>query len=236
MSNPYFQFKQFTVWHDRCAMKVGTDAVLLGSWVRVEDARQMLDIGTGCGLIALMAAQRSGGEVCAVEIDADAACQARENVMRSPWVERIRVVNADILTFASEVKYDAIFSNPPYFVDSLKCPDSKRAVARHTDGLDFESLMRCASRLLATDGEFSLVVPMEAVETLKATATSCLLYLSRETRVQTKAGAPPKRALLAFTPTAPSGPPVIETLVMQESPGKYSDRYLQMVRDFYLNL
>lgn len=236
MANPYFQFKQFTVWHDRCAMKVGTDAVLLGSWMRVKDAHRLLDIGAGCGLIALMAAQRCQGEVCAVEIDAEAAQQARENVLRSPWADRIRVVNADILTFTSDVKFDVIFSNPPYFVDSLKCPDLKRAVARHTDSLDFEMLMRCAAKLLASDGEFSLVVPIEAIEVLKAAATSCLLYLSRETWVQTKKGARPKRALLAFTLVAPSEPPVIETLVMQEAPGKYSDDYLKMVRDFYLNL
>ena len=100
MANPYFQFKQFTVWHDRCAMKVGTDAVLLGAWVRVDDACRMLDIGCGCGLIALMAAQRNAeAKVVAVEIDAEAAGQAQENVAKSPWAERIEVVRADVCTF-----------------------------------------------------------------------------------------------------------------------------------------
>lgn len=235
MANPYFQFKQFTVWHDRCAMKVGTDAVLLGGWMRVAGARRMLDIGCGCGLIALMAAQRNAeGRVVAVEIDAEAASQAQENVARSPWKERVEVVNADICDFQSEEKFDVIFSNPPYFVNALKCPDKQRSTARHTDTLGFDALMRCAASLLEADGELSVVVPMEAAMELKASAIAHRLYLSRETHVYTKASAPAKRALLAFTPTMPPVPVGIRSLVMYAHPGEWGDEYEEMVSDFYL--
>ena len=152
MANPFFRFKQFTVWHDRCAMKVGTDAVLLGSWVNVDGAKRLLDIGCGCGLIALMVAQRCEGQVVAIEIDSEASSQAAENVSRSPWSERMEVINADIRTFVDDEGFDVIFSNPPYFMESLKCPDRKRSDARHTDSLSFDDLMRSASSLLKQTG------------------------------------------------------------------------------------
>lgn len=234
MANPYFQFKQFTVWHDRCAMKVGTDAVLLGSWMRVAGARRLLDVGCGCGLIALMAAQRCQGEVTAVEIDKEAAGQAGENVASSPWADRIHIMQADFRTFEDERKFDAIFSNPPYFTNSLKCPDKERNTARHTDQLDFRTLMQRVKSLLTPQGEFSVVIPMEASAALKAEAVSQKLYLSRETRVFTKPGAPAKRVLLAFTPSMPDNPVLPQTLVMHPRPGEYSDEYRNMVNDFYL--
>ena len=235
MANPYFQFKQFTVWHDRCAMKVGTDAVLLGAWMHVEGAHRMLDIGCGCGLIALMAAQRNAeGRVVAVEIDAEATRQARENVERSPWKERIEVVNADICTFHPEEKFDAIFSNPPYFVNALKCPDKQRSTARHTDTLDFDTLMRCAASLLSVDGEFSVVVPMEAAPAIKAAAIQHRLFLSRETHVYTKPSAPAKRALLAFKPALPDASTDVRPLVMYPHPGVVGEEYGERVNDFYL--
>lgn len=235
MANPYFQFKQFTVWHDRCAMKVGTDAVLLGSWMHVEGAKRLLDIGCGCGLIALMAAQRcTEGRVVAVEIDGEAASQAYDNVQKSPWKERVEVVHTDICDFLTEEGFDVIFSNPPYFVNSLKCPDKQRSNARHTDTLDFDALMQRVELLLNVDGEFSVVIPMEAVKALKASAISHRLYLSRETHVYTKPSAPAKRALLAFRRTLPNTLVVPQKLVIYSSPGEYGDEYKKMVNDFYL--
>lgn len=235
MANSYFQFKQFTVWHDRCAMKVGTDSVLLGAWMRVAGARRLLDIGCGCGLLALMASQRNGeGRVVAVEIDAEAARQAEENVEKSPWKERIEVVNTDICQFHSEEKFDAIFSNPPYFVNALKCPDKQRSTARHTDTLDFDKLMRCVSSLLSADGEFSVVVPMEAMSAIKASAIQYRLFLSRETHVYTKPSAPAKRVLLAFKPTLSDGSIDIRPLVMYPHHGGVGEEYSRMVNDFYL--
>lgn len=236
MANPYFQFKQFTVWHDRCAMKVGTDAVLLGSWVRVEGAKRMLDIGCGSGLIALMVAQRNAeARVVGVEIDQEAASQAAENVARSPWHDRIRIVCQDILEYTDEEKFDVVFSNPPYFVSSLKCPDKKRASARHADGLSFESLVSKAASLLSENGEFSLVVPSEASHEIKAICLFNKLFLWHETQVVTKRGVEAKRVLLSFRRAIPTEEEVrTDQLVMESSPGQYSERYAEMVKDFYL--
>lgn len=235
MANPYFQFKQFTVWHDKCAMKVGTDAVLLGSWMHVEGAHRLLDIGCGCGLIALMAAQRNeNGRIVAVEIDEEAAGQARDNVMKSPWADRIDVVNADICSFSPDEQFDVIFSNPPYFSNSLKCPDKQRMTARHTDTLDFDALMRSVSSLLKVGGEFSVVIPMEGAMALKASAIQHRLYLSRETHVYTKPGAMAKRALLAFSRLMPEKTVLPQALIMQLRPGEPGDEYQKMVSDFYL--
>ncbi len=235
MANPYFQFKQFTVWHDRCAMKVGTDSVLLGAWMHVAGARRLLDIGCGCGLLALMAAQRNEtGRVVAVEIDTEAARQAKENIENSPWKERIEVMNTDICTFQSEEKFDVIFSNPPYFANALKCPNKQRSTARHTDTLDFDTLMQCAASLLSVDGEFSVVVPMEAASAIKATAIQHRLFLSRETHVYTKPSAPAKRVLLAFKPTLSAGSVNVKPLVMYPHPGVVGEEYSRMVNDFYL--
>lgn len=234
MANSFFRFKQFTVWHDRCAMKVGTDAVLLGSWVSVDGAKRLLDIGCGCGLIALMVAQRCKGQVVAVEIDQEASSQAAENVSRSPWSERIEVVNADIRTFVDEEKFDVIFSNPPYFIESLKCPDKKRSDARHTDTLSFDDLMKSASSLLTQTGEFSVVIPASALEAMNASAISQKLYLTRHTRVLTKKDASAKRILLTYSPKMPDFQVQPHELVIEKSPKVYDEEFESMVKDFYL--
>ena len=164
MPNPYFSFKQFTVYHDRCAMKVGTDGVLLGAWVDVVSARNILDVGTGTGLISLMMAQRCNAQIRAVDIDADAVEQARGNVAASPWQDRIEVELQDICHFTSETLFDVIVSNPPYFTDSLKCPERQRNIARHTDLLDFDKLAESAARLLHSEGVFSVIIPADGKE------------------------------------------------------------------------
>lgn len=141
MPNPYFKFKQFTVYHDKCAMKVGTDGVLLGAWCDVAGARRVLDVGTGTGLIALMIAQRSEARITALDVDAAAVEQARENCSASPWAERIDVEQADFCSYRPDALFDCIVSNPPYFVEDVHCPDKQRNMARHTAGLTFSSLL-----------------------------------------------------------------------------------------------
>lgn len=235
MANPYFEFKRFTVFHDRCAMKVGTDGVLLGSWMDVEGARHLLDIGCGCGLIALMAAQRCSGSIVAVELDPEAALQAGENVGRSPWADRVEVVCADIRSYAPGQKFDRVFSNPPYFVDSLKCPDKKRSSARHVgEGLGFDELFDSVVRLLDVEGEFSLVLPADLCSEVKAVAASHLLYLSRETQVCTRQGKAPKRVLLAFRFVPPAERVVPQLLVLETAPRIPSEAFRRLVNDFYL--
>ena len=148
MSDSSFLFKQFIVHHDRCAMKVGTDGVLLGAWAPVDQAHTALDVGTGTGLVALQLAQRNPHlRVTAVEIDAPAAAQAAENVAGSPWPDRIEVVCADFNDFQPDGRFDLIVSNPPYFVDALPCPDRQRNTARHAGGLNYDLLFRRSARL-----------------------------------------------------------------------------------------
>ena len=149
MSNPFFQFKQFTIRHDKCAMKVGTDGVLLGAWAGTESCSRILDVGTGTGLIALMLAQRSKAVVDAIDIDADACLQAQENAESSLFAGRINVFHSDLADFAqaSTHLYGLIVSNPPYFVDSLKCPNLQRNTARHTDTLTLEDLLQYSRKV-----------------------------------------------------------------------------------------
>ena len=151
MPNPYFRFKKFTVYHDRCAMKVGTDGVLLGAWVNVS-GDNILDIGTGTGLISLMMAQRNEKAVIdAIDIDSDAVSQAKDNIGNSPFSNRINSWNASLQEFSSKVekRYDVIVSNPPFFVQSLKSPNKERSVARHTDSLPVADLIKGGGCLLS---------------------------------------------------------------------------------------
>lgn len=235
MANPFFQFKQFVVWHDKCGMKVGTDGVLLGAWASVRPAGSLLDIGTGTGLVALMLAQRSPSNVSitALEIDPDAAAQARENVERSPWKERIAVKEADFRTFR-DGQFDVIVSNPPYFTDSLSCPDQQRTRARHNDSLTYEELVEGVSRLLSPAGVFSVVIPMDVADRVTELAALKGLYPVRQLLVRTKPDAAPKRTLIAFSLTP--GECEVEELLTEVARHQYSPEYIALTRDFYLKM
>lgn len=236
MSNPYFQFKQFTVWHDKCAMKVGTDGVLLGAWTSVRGAHRILDVGTGTGLVALMLAQRSAAniKIVALEIDAAAVKQAEENVARSLWKDRIEVVSADFKQYQSSDKFDVIVSNPPYFVDSLECPDRQRNAARHNDTLTYEELLEGVAGLLAEDGAFTIVIPMDVADKVKRIAFAKKLYAVRQLNVITKPGGIPKRALITFTFSTQEC--VVEELLTELARHQYSEEYIALTRDYYLNM
>ena len=169
MANDYFQFKQFTIHQQRCAMKVGTDGTLLGAWAQVPiKSARILDIGTGTGLIALMMAQRfPEATVLGIDIDGEAVNQAQENVVLSPFASRVEIRLQNVLDFEYKEGFDAIVSNPPYFVDALTCPDQQRTIARHTISLTYEGLMKSAYRLLKPDGMFSLVIPSECRDSIR---------------------------------------------------------------------
>ena len=232
MSNNYFCFKQFAIVQDHASMRVGTDGVLIGAWCNCAGARRILDVGTGTGLVAIMAAQRSEAQVTAVEIDADAAGQARRNAENSPWNGLICVECTDISDFTANSGFDRIVCNPPYFRNSLRCPDAGRNTARHNDSLSFETLAGCSARLLADGGLLCVVLPYDASDSFVKCALAEGLDLCRRTDVVTAPGKTPKRSLLAFAKHS-SGLDA-DVICMCDSDGKESPEYVELVKDFYL--
>lgn len=230
MANDFFRFKKFTVLQSRCAMKVGTDGTLLGAWA--EGGRNILDIGTGTGLIALMMAQRfPDAQVTGIDIDPEAVGQASENVAQSVFCERIRIVECDAADFQGQ--FDCIVSNPPYFEHSLTCPDNQRTLARHNDSLTYDSLFRIVSRLLTEQGVFSMVVPFDYRPKVMESAALNGFFLQREWAVKTTPRKSPRRYLLAFG--LHSKPNVDQGVgILEESPGRRSAWYSQITDAFYL--
>lgn len=214
-------------------MKVGTDGVLLGAWASVGQC--ILDIGTGTGLIALMMAQRADyARITAVEIDADAVRQATANTNASPFGSRITVVQTPIQQYATDVKFDSIVSNPPFFANSLKNPDTARATARHTDTLPFGQLMTAVKRLLAHDGEFSAIVPADTLPQFDAEAYMAGLSPSRRCTIRTTPRKQPKRCLVAYRHADAPHAMHTETACLQEADGTRSEWYSALTADFYI--
>lgn len=199
-----FRFKKFVIEQELCAMKVGTDGVLLGSWAT--GGARVLDVGTGTGIMALMLAQRCPeARVTAIDIDEGAVRQAIQNVAQSPFNDRVEVLRCSVQEFdgsngrdGANGLYDAIVSNPPFFIDSLQTPDRQRTVARHAETLTYAQLMQAAWRLLADGGELSVVVPFDYRQRMEDEATFVGFFPSRLCAVRTAAHKPAKRFLLAF--------------------------------------
>ena len=245
MSSPFFRFKQFQVWHDRCAMKVGTDGVLLGAWCPLpsRECVRVLDIGTGSGLIALMMAQRTCAvdslqlivNIDAIDIDGGAVEQAAYNFKQSPWAENLHAYQSSLQEWHSETKYDLIMSNPPYFQASLKNPDSQRATARHTDTLSYGELLAHASRLLTADGTIALILPADAEQEIVTLAHEHALAVTRLTYVHSKPGKPVKRILIAFTPSTTALPATqVAHFYIESDTAPRSEEYQALTHEFYL--
>jgi len=233
MSNNYFQFKQFTVYHDLCAMKVGVDGVLLGAWANCRNAKLALDVGTGSGLIALMLAQRSKGTVHAIDVDENACKQAEINFNNSPFRDRLRIESVAFQDFSSAVRYDLIVSNPPYFSQSLKSPDPNRNLARHNDSLPLEVLIKKSASLLSPQGKAAFILPFDRLEAAHAIAVENHLFICRETLVSSLQNRPPKRVLLEYSLTG-NGTTEKDGFYIGETRQTYSDEYRALTNDFYL--
>ena len=237
MPNTSFAFKQFTINQDRCAMKVGTDAVLLGSWVFPNGSKTILDIGTGTGIIALMLAQKTETCIEAIDIDEDAVKQAKQNIQESKFAEKIHVSLISFQDYAktTELKFDLIVSNPPYFEQSLKSVDEQRSQARHAYVLPFGDLLEGVVKILNPKGKFCLILPKLEAEKFRALAEKKGLHLSKLLRVKSRADKDTdKRHLMQFefVPTEFSE----ETLVIEtDHRHHYTEEYKEFTKDYYVN-
>lgn len=242
-----FRFKQFAVRHDRCAMKVGTDGVLLGAWANVEGAKTALDIGTGTGLIALMLAQRNATlPITGIDIDPAAVEQAKENVQNSPWRNRIVIKNEDFQTFSPAISHDGegvrgtercclfdlIVSNPPFFLEDTLNPNAARTAARHASSLPFPVLIQKAATMLTEQGRLCLIVPTAIATDVVGEAATHHLYLSKRTDVKTTPRKAPKRTLLEFTPYITET--AYSTLTLQDEQQQKTSEYTALTQEFYL--
>lgn len=235
MANPFFKFRQFTVYHDQCAMKVGTDGVLLGAWAGIGKAKKILDIGTGTGLIALMLAQRSEAGIDAIDIDENACRQADQNVAASPFFKQIRIIHSSFGDYQPAEKYDLIVSNPPYFSQSLKSPDAKRNKARHDDHLSLEDLIAGSKKLLAEEGRIALILPVEQDQKLTGCLASNRLFRTRQTDVYPTPNGQIRRILVELSPT-PGQHYTPERLTIEIERHRYTQEYRELTGDFYLNM
>lgn len=230
-----FRFKQFELDQSECAMKVGTDGVLLGAWCK-EMKGSALDIGTGTGLIALMLAQRNKDiMIDAVEIDQKAFKQASRNFEQSIWYDRIHCFKENILRYPNSAKYDLIVCNPPYFMNSTKASNSQRTIARHTDELSHEGLINSVKRLLNNEGVFSIILPINEGKTFQELAFKNMLFLHRVCTVYPTPIKNPKRLLMEFS--LQEGSLTEESIVIEQgNRHEYSKDYITLTKDFYLNL
>ena len=229
-----FVFKQFIVKQNKCAMKVGTDAVLLGSWADLPLSGQILDIGAGTGIITMMLAQRSIAEVDTIEIDKDAYHQAVENCSNCKWKDRLNVHHISFQDFVGKKhkKYDAIVTNPPYFSNSLQASTESRTRARHTCELSFEELIDGIKELLHLKGSFAIILPSKEAEELTEIAEENGLYLAKIMRIKTTETKPAKRVMMQFMFHRKTFSE--STLVIENSDHTYTSDYKHLTRDFYL--
>lgn len=233
-----FRFKKFEVVNERSAMKVNTDGVLLGAAMTIKpEDRHMLDIGTGTGTIALMAAQRScaDAKVDAIDIDEPSASEAAANFANSPWSENMQAFNMSLDEFAKETlaMYDLIFSNPPYFEDSLTAPDERKSTARHTsDGLSYRDIFDFASERLVQSGRVSLVLPADQERELCRYARMSGFHLFRILRVRTVPRKAPTRIIAEFARERCDLPS--DSILTIQNEGKYTQEYLSLTHNFYL--
>jgi tRNA1Val (adenine37-N6)-methyltransferase len=238
MSNQWFKFKQFTIRQDRCAMKVGTDGVILGAWTAIDGATRALDIGTGTGLLALMLAQRSELlTIDALELDRATALQAVQNVAGSRFHDRISVQNRDFRTYGpgKDGFYDLVISNPPYFVASKRPSNRERSLARHADTLGLNDLFIGSAGLLSTHGRLSIIVPAEGYSGAVEEAGQAGLHPARIMYVHPLPGVDPKRVCIEFSRRTQD--PVTGNIVLETGQRHvWTEDYRLLTKDFYLAL
>ena len=237
MPNNYFQFKQFTVFQDKCAMKVCTDACLFGAVAasHQQPVGNCLDIGTGTGLLSLMIAQKNPLSIIdAVEIDAEAAKQAGQNFSASPWADRINVINTDILSLKTGKKYDLIISNPPFFEDDLRSPDETKNNAKHDASLSLVQLLDFVKEHLDENGSFAVLLPYHRLTYFMDEAEKAGMHLTRQVLVKQTGKHDYFRGILffSFVKTIPK----LSEIIIKDNEGNYTPEFIDALKDYYLYL
>jgi len=233
-----FVFKQFTIFHDRCAMPLSTDSVLLGSWVPIESDHNILEVGLGCGVVSLMMAQRNPLAVIdAIEIDQESYDQGLENICNSPWPHRINAIHIDFQSFVKQCpkNYDHIVCNPPFFQQDLHSPYTRRTLAKHAFSLSFSDLIEGSAAILPEKGKLSVIIPYAGKDNFIRESLKHQLFLIRSTHVRSTTHMPFIRSLLTFA----CEPQQIteDTLTLYHlNPHEPTDAYIRLTRPFYLKI
>lgn len=234
MSNNYFQFKQFRIQQDRCAMKVSTDGILLGAWADGTGATHALDVGTGTGILALMLAQRfSALAIEAIEIDKEAFTQASENVDHSRWKERIVLQHTMLQAWKTDKVYELIICNPPYFEPASEVSGKARQLARHQVGLSYSELLHFSRDHLNEKGKLSMILPAGNHKEVSAEAHELGLFLQRETTVKYKLEKDVSRYLIELGRKKPKKLHRDELLIQEGGTNQYSQDFIDLTREFY---
>ena len=236
--NEPFRFKQFSVNQDKCAMKIGTDSVLLGAWTSLENnPNSILDIGSGTGILALMLAQRSNAQLIdSMEIDDLAFEQCVENFENSPWPDRLFCYHASLQEFTEEMDetYDLIISNPPFYREDFKSKNEKRYIARFQNALPFELLLSCAEKLLSENGILSVIIPFKEEEYFIDLASHVNLFPKRILHVKGNPSSKIVRSLIEFSLV--NSDVKTEEIVIETSRHQYTKEYINLTKDFYLKM
>jgi tRNA1Val (adenine37-N6)-methyltransferase len=230
-----FRFKQFEVSHDQSTMKVGTDAVLVGALADIRSGcGRILDVGTGCGIIALMLAQRSNALIDAIDIDQPSVAEAGRNFAHTPWSARLKAICGDVRSFSmvNQASYDLVVSNPPFFQNSLLPFNDRYHIAKHNQQLDLHSFTRSANHLLSENGRLALILPVAETELLVRYAQSYGLYPEKVWEIKPVEGKAPNRNILELTRKRNSSP-AHQQFVLRNTKGLFSDQYKHLTRDFH---
>jgi tRNA1Val (adenine37-N6)-methyltransferase len=237
MPNDYFQFKQFTIWQDRCAMKVSTEACILGAWFARQDIKceTILDIGSGTGLLMLMLAQKWPGQFHGIEIDTVATEQLKENIRQSPWKEACTLFGGDIRTYSLPVVYDFIITNPPFYEKQLASPNSSVNLARHSSTLTLEELLQAIEVNLSSTGSFGIILPTDRAIHFEKLAKENQFYLLQKLHIRHSAVHGEFRIILHMGRN--EGKQTSSALfIIRDDAGNYTDGFIEIMQDYYLNL